>query len=173
MPQVDTKSQANTSKQRLAGIAIAVALVVVIVGIVLAVKFYNSTPKVTTTVALDNADELRSSGKTSDAIKVLQRQLGEASTTTDRLSVTLAIGAAYEGEHDYKHALEYYQKGAKIQSGYGTNAAIARAADHLGDKAMAIEYYKKNKALILSGASKQRAGELPEIEETLKRLGAQ
>ncbi len=166
MPQVDIKNK-RSKKPIFVGVG-ALGIVVIIVGGVL---WYVGHPAVTTQTVLTQAADKEFSGDGKGAIAQLEQQLSHAKTNEDKVNIYLAIGVAYENEHDSKSALAAYQKAGAISASYGTNDSIARAAAETGDKPMAIDYYKRNLALINEGKAKESSGDAPTIEQAIKDLG--
>jgi hypothetical protein len=168
MPQV---SQAHRPKRPL---VIAVVAVVGLAAIVAGVLFWasrqGSTPEATQSVLNKSADA-SFGGDADRAIKLLQDQLKIAKTDEEKLSLFMALGAEYEGKEDQRAALEAYLKADGIKPGYGVHEAVARTAEAVGDKTLAIEYLRRNHELIKGGKSHQRGYELPEIEAKIKQLG--
>lgn len=76
--------------------------------------------------------------------------------------------ASYEGQADYKNALDYYQKAAAIRSTYDTSIAIAKVAEKLSNKQLAIDSYELALSQIAPGpdADKQKA----DLQNSIKTL---
>lgn len=152
-------------------VIVSVVVVVLIVGTVFLVKSLSSKPKVTTAAALNDANDKLFSGKNDEAIAVINDQLKAAKSDEDKLALYMALGATYEDKKDNKAALAAFKKAGEIKTAYGINESIARAAEAAGEKAVALDYYQRNRSLIKDGKAGPHRDFLPIVEEAIKRLG--
>ena len=147
---------ARTRKAKILYWAVRVLLVLALVaGVAGAVWYFmpdkhkNDTPSkdaaiesiqsTTTTV-----DTLKYAGRTSSAVQEAQKALDAAKTPQEQAYYNMQIGTIYESEKDYAKALEYYRKAEGYkQAEIHTESAIARCAEALGDKATALDYYRR------------------------------
>jgi tetratricopeptide (TPR) repeat protein len=153
------------------GVVSVVVLMVLAAGVVLVVNWLKM-PQVDTKTALNDARDKAFSGKKEEAIAVLEQQLKQAKSNEDKASLHMQMGAIYEGKSDFKPALEAYRQAGALMPSFGTNDAIARAAEKSGDKALALEYYQKNLQLIKDGKVPYRGSSDRRVtEEAIVRLG--
>ncbi len=86
--------------------------------------------------------------KYDEAIKQYGAYAKTTRTADHRAFAYLMMGGAYEQKRDFKSALAAYQEAEKAGTPkqdrqLGVAAGVARAADQLGQKDLAITYYKK------------------------------
>jgi tetratricopeptide (TPR) repeat protein len=170
MPQVEQVQRRSKKPAILVGVG-AVVVVAAVVGGVLWLKQPRPV-KLTKDAALHDARDQAFNGNKDAAIALLQKQIGQTSNAKDKSELYMQIGATYEGKGDFKDALVAYQAAGKIESSFGTNDSIARAAEKAGDKGLALEYYQKNLQLFKDGKALYHGpSERKTLEDTIVRLG--
>ncbi len=169
MPQV--KVENHSSRKLIWAAVVAVASVGLIVAAVIGAMWWLKDTGPDTKVTLNRAAD-QSFNKNYDAsIATLSQQLKAARTDPEKVELYMALGSVYEAKKEPKAALEAYQKAGAILSGYGINEAIARTAAASGNKALALDYYMRNRKLIKAGQSYQHQSELQTIEKKIVELG--
>lgn len=89
---------------------------------------------------IDKATTLASQGKSSQAVAVLQQYINNSSTSTqDKRSAYLQQGALLTGQPQ----IDALIKADQLAPWAATEGTIAQKAELIGNKAVAIEYYKK------------------------------
>ena len=171
MPQVDQVPHRSRKQATLVVGVVAVLVVVLVVTGVLWLRTRSKDTLPQTTAALNSAAGKAFDGNYDGAIALLKQQIAQANTNNEKLMLYMAIGADYEGKKDNAAALDAYRKAGAIQSSYGTNDAIARAADRSGNTSVALDYYQRNRTLIKSGQAPHHRDDLPDIEAAITRLG--
>ncbi len=169
MPQVEQVRHRSKKPMIFAGIG-ALAVVVVVIAVVLVVKLTAPQPDVKT--VLNNVRDLTIDNKDDEAIALLKDRISKSKSKDDKLSMDMQLGSILESKGDYKGAVETYKAADSITSGFGTRYAIARASAAGGDKAVALEYYKKCQTMLKNGESAQNSDYLPIIENAISKLEA-
>jgi hypothetical protein len=172
MPQVEQVKHSSSKKPAVIVAVVAVgAAVLVIVGVMVLMNV-KQTPKKQTSVVLNDARDKAFAGKKDQAITQLEAQVKQTSNPDEKLALYMQLGAIYESKGDGKNALAVYQEAGKIQDSWGTNDAIARAAELAGDKALALQYYQKNLKLMKDGKAPEHGqDELKMTQDAIVRLG--
>lgn len=170
MPQVESADRKQTS------LIVIIITVVILLLAIMGGAFYllNQKPAskpLTTEEALVVADNTALEGDKDAAIALLQKQLPLAKNDTEKINIHLAIGAAYENKSDLSNALKSYESAHAVKEGFGINSSIARVAEKMGDKAKALEFHKRNHALLKSGQEQGYNNDLERTEKAIKDLG--
>jgi tetratricopeptide (TPR) repeat protein len=170
MPQVDAIQDTSRRKPLLVAAAAVGAIILVIV--TMFAVMHLRAPKEDAKTVMNDVRAKTFAGQDDEAIALLQGQISKSGSNQDKLSFYMQLGAIQEGKGDYAAAVDSYRSADAIQSGFGTRYAVARAAEAGGDKAVALEYYRKCQTMLKNGESKQNSDYLPLVEAALQRLGA-
>lgn len=117
---------------------------------------------------VNEAANLSSEGKYDESNKLIDESLLSADDAT-KYELYLQKGLNFENDAKYQEALAAYQEAVKIKQDFTIYSAIARVAEQLGDKQVAIENYKK--ALPLIPEDPMAEFERRKLEEKIKELG--
>ncbi|HVQ43647.1 MAG TPA: hypothetical protein VMT30_01645 [Candidatus Saccharimonadia bacterium] len=162
---------ASKRRARMMGAGVVVVVLAVVVGVFVFMKLQKPDTAVATKQTLLKAQDNSFSGKYDAAIASLRTQLTAVKTNEEKLSLYAAIGSNYEAKGDFPGALDAYKTGQALMETYGIDFSVARAAESAGNKAVALDFYKRCQKMIKDGTSKQHAGELPRIEAAITRVG--
>lgn len=170
MPQVEQVHH-KSNKPVIVGVAALVAVMLVVVAVVWLVQRPKQPPKPDTATVQKEALAKSFKKDYDGAIAALTAQLKNTKNDDEKLNLYLAIGNNYMQKPDAKRALGAFHEAAKIRGSYGSYEGVARLAEQTGDKALALEYYQKTRALIKEGKEPLHEDDLSVIEAAIKRLG--
>ncbi len=170
MPQIKVENHHSVRKIVWA-VLVAVGSIGLITAAVIGTLWWLKDTKTDTKATLNQAADQAFSKNYDASIVTLRKQLEEARTDAEKVELYMALGSVYEAKKEPKSALEAYQKAGAMLSGFGINDAIARTAAASDNKAMAIDYYGRNRKLIKDGQAIQHQGELEMIEKKIVELG--
>lgn len=118
------------------------------------------------------AQHLSAQGDYSKAVASTNDALKTASSSDEKYDLYIEQGLAYENQQKLQDALAAYQHAVTINSTYGSNEAVGRVAQALGNTQLAISSYHTALSLIDNnspGADSKKA----DLTDRLKAMGAQ
>jgi tetratricopeptide (TPR) repeat protein len=171
MPQVDQVR--HRSNKPVIAVVGAVVVVAVIVGAVLFMMNQPKEPVQKTSVVQNNAREKAFVGKKDEAIELLKQQVEQTKDKSkeERVSLYMQLGGLYDAKKEYKSALEAYKNADALIHDFGIYEAMAGAAEASGDKALALDYYKRGRAWAKESGQPYSTSALQRTEEAIVRLG--
>ncbi len=99
--------------------------------------------------SVSEAQNLSVQGKYDEARKKIDESLADSSKSSDeRYELYIQQGLNYQNQNKHAEALVEYRKAEAIRVDFKVVRLIAEAAELSGNKALAIEYYKKATPLI-------------------------
>lgn len=174
----DKQSKAKALRPKIAKIAIVAIVLLATLGSGIAFRWWQlrdqSPPAIPLTENLPEAvaksQDLAIGGDYEAAQKALAEELATTTDNEAKYSLYLQEGLNSKNAGKYDEAIESYKKAEAVKKTTGLYSAMARAYESKGDKAKAIEYYKKALALIdpkttMAEVNKQ------EIQQEIKELG--
>lgn len=122
---------------------------------------------------VDEAQNVAIDGDFDKAHKTISEALDNPQLSKDsRYALLFQQGITYEGQKKYDEAIASYKEAEAIEATNAAAEAVARTAEAKGDKALAIEYYKK--AIRLVDPNKPNAeGKKDFYERSIVNLGGQ
>lgn len=123
--------------------------------------------------AVDNAQNLALEGKTDQANQQIQQALNQ-SGVSDQQKAQLLVqeGVNYTNSNQPQKALDVFLQAEKLQSDFTTSHLIGEQYEVLGNKDLAIQYYKKA-ITQLDPKSIGYNGDKTTYEDKIKALGGQ
>lgn len=104
---------------------------------------YNEALEKPAPVAVQEAQKQALAGNTDAAQSTLQTAINQSTNTEEKQQLYVQQGVTYGNNGDYQKALQSYLEAEKVKSDFTTSHLIGEAYEALGDKAKAIEYFKK------------------------------
>ncbi len=130
-------------------------------------------PQSSPAATVQQAQNLALDGNYAKATQQLQRELKDSKLTkSQKYALLFQQGITYENQKKYSEALAAYTQADGLKPTEATAAAVARTAAEMGNKTLAIAYYKKAIARI-STTSPIRSDTKQEYELRIKNLGGQ
>lgn len=133
---------------------------------------YSQAKENTMPAAASEAQNLALSGDTAQAQQKISDALKSASGSKEKQQLYVQQGVTYGNAGDYQKALESYLAAEQEQSDFTTSNLIAETYEVLGDKAKAVEYYKKALSQ-MDANSPSYPVDKPIIEKKIIDLGGQ
>lgn len=120
--------------------------------------------------AVRDSQNLAASGKVEEANAKIDEALAANPDATTTYELYIQRGINYQNEGKYPEALEQYRKAEAVKQDFKVVRAIGDLAKQMGDKALAIEYYRKAIELI-SPDHAMRDAEIERLQNKIKELG--
>jgi tetratricopeptide (TPR) repeat protein len=121
----------------------------------------------------DQVQNLRISGNADAATKKIQESLNSPATSSnDKYELLIQLGNVAFDKRDYQAAVDSYAKAAAIKDTYAMARSQADTWALIGDKAKAIEFYKKTISL-LKPDDPLRDDDQHLLEQKIRDLGGQ
>lgn len=118
---------------------------------------------------VNEARELEAQGKIDEANQKLEQAL-KTGNNDEKYEYHLQLGLNYRKQKQYDKAITTYQQAAKIKETEAAYYGLGAAAEAKGDKALAVESYKKALPL-LDTSSPMYEGDKSNLEALIKELG--
>lgn len=122
--------------------------------------------------AVTDSQDLAASGNSEEANKKLNEALAQNPGDEAKYELYLQQGVNYQNEGKNNEALAEYRKAEAIKLDFRLAKLIGDVAAILGDKALAVDYYKKAIPLI-DPDNPIKDDEKRRLEEKIKELGGQ
>lgn len=121
---------------------------------------------------IDELQSLRAAGYTDAVNQKIEKALKDPLLPkADQYQLYIQQGNAFIDKQDYKAAIAAYEKAEAIDPTYTIMSTLARTWMEAGDKAKAIEYYKKTLPLVPAGPIQD--DNKASIEKIIQNLEAQ
>jgi tetratricopeptide (TPR) repeat protein len=99
--------------------------------------------------SVSRAENLTLNGNYEQAHKTVNDALADPNLSDDeKYDLLIQQGIIYENQNDVEAAMASYRRAESVKETADVDQSIARMAEELGDKQLAIEYYKKAIPLI-------------------------
>ena len=122
--------------------------------------------------AIDKAQNESTAGDNSAAQSTISQALQSASTKAEKQALYVQQGIIFENQQQYDQAIASYKKAEALGITFTIALRIAQTAEEKGDKAMAIDYYKKTIAN-LDPKNPLHDADKDDFEAKIRALGGQ
>jgi tetratricopeptide (TPR) repeat protein len=120
--------------------------------------------------AVDDAQNLRTKGDIKGAQESIDKSLADTSTSQEqRYMLYIQQGNAFTDANDYTSAIKSYEQANAFKQTYESTGLLAETWLSAGDKAKAVEYFKKSLPLIPDSPMKN--ADKARTEDRIRSLG--
>lgn len=121
---------------------------------------------------VDETQNLRVAGDTEGSLKKIDEALSDSNVSnSEKYQLYLQQGNAYSDKQDMNAAISSYLKAEEVSETYEIVSLLATMYEQAGNKAKAIEYYKKSIPLIPNNPMREQYKS--DAEKKIQKLGGQ